>query len=1027
MQRVACLAAILCGCTLADSVRGQTPFLWLGTPPSLGALIKEASSILVLEVTKVEHGNACITFKVSSRLKGQYSRAEIAYFFNRSETDPKLQDVFAWAKPGRTAIFFCKDKDFLVCLGNFWYGGVAKAGSGIVMSHDPSLAEVYLGSAERLRDHVAAILAGREVIITARIAADASLYDGTRHPIPRDWRHGRKGRICRIRASLKLDSVTPSEESSHFVGWGIGGPEVVPGLLASLQRWDSLVRAEAVEDLSQLGSEARAAIPALRAALEDRDGHVRVYAAQALTRVQPDAPVALGVIDEALKAEDSSLRTAALAALAGLGPRGGPSLEPLLTVLRRDRNTGVRAVAAYALGQIGPEAKNPACPPERVVTDLSWTLQADKDGEVRFWAVRALLQFGSHAWIAAPALAQALRDGHGNIGVWAAEVLARLSPPPVEILSDALRDPDGTWGYQILGQLEHLGPSARAALPAVRKALLDEDSDHRLLAVLALLQMDRSTAVKEAVPVLGALLKVRPDSFMRRDQVFSTLAALGPEAADAAAILREVLLKDQDLEGRHQALSTLVKMGPGAKGARAALRAFVRGDKTHRRMLAAQALWQSGAQQEALPVLLQGLGDNADQIRAAAAQVVGEIGSDACQVLPSLWSALRKHPDAACPEIALAVWRVQRPVQLFGVTVDLRQPALTVLIELLQRSKSHQYSYVAGFLARIGPEAARAVPILVRSLKEEDENVQHSAASTLRAIGPQAQAAVPGLTLLLRDRRASIRLEAALALCQIVPGHPEAIAYLVQTLEKDRSHLEQIVEALIPLGSTARAVIPSVQRALRDESLEVYWLARRTLEKLDPKALARVWDVAGQRAQPRSSAAPASPQELEACWTDLASADAATAYQAIWKFALAPRETVSFFAKRLQPVAAVRQERINQFLTDLDSPRFVIRQKATAELEKNIDVAEAALRRLLASKTSLEVQRRVEQLLDQLDPAKCRRRARILRALVVLEYLDNQESLCLLQTLAQGVAQTQLTQHARASLEQRTKRANPFP
>jgi HEAT repeat protein len=56
-------------------------------------------------------------------------------------------------------------------------------------------------------------------------------------------------------------------------------------------------------------------------------------------------------------------------------------------------------------------------------------------------------------------------------------------------------------------------------------------------------------------------------------------------------------------------------------------------------------------------------------------------------------------------------------------------------------------------LARIGPEAALAVPDLTRALNDEDPLIRKMAARTLGQIGPQAAEAVPALIHLLQESK----------------------------------------------------------------------------------------------------------------------------------------------------------------------------------------------------------------------------------------------------------------------------------
>ncbi len=108
---------------------------------------------------------------------------------------------------------------------------------------------------------------------------------------------------------------------------------------------------------------------------------------------------------------------------------------------------------------------------------------------------------------------------------------------------------------------------------------------------------------------------------------------------------------------------------------------------------------------------------------------------------------------------------------------------------------------------------------------------------------------------------------------------------------------------------------------------------------------------------------------LDDClWADLASVDEATAEQARKALAEAPKgEVIAFLKQRLRPVK-VEEKRVAELIEDLDSPRFVIRQRAAEELEYLGKYAEPFLKKALADKPALETRRRLDQLLARFQP-----------------------------------------------------------
>jgi WD40 repeat protein len=197
----------------------------------------------------------------------------------------------------------------------------------------------------------------------------------------------------------------------------------------------------------------------------------------------------------------------------------------------------------------------------------------------------------------------------------------------------------------------------------------------------------------------------------------------------------------------------------------------------------------------------------------------------------------------------------------------------------------------------------------------------------------------------------------------------------------------------------------------------------RILISASSDTTALLWDVAGMKPM----AADSQGGELDGWWADLAGADAARAYRAVAQLAVS-KQTSSFLAARLQPVASVEAKQLAQLLAALDSDQFEVRRKGVAELEELGELAAPALRNLLKRKPSAEVVRSVEGLLEKLDgPIISARKLRLLRALEVLEGHGTPEARAILESLAQGAPEARVTQEAKASLERLAARPERGP
>jgi Tol biopolymer transport system component len=177
----------------------------------------------------------------------------------------------------------------------------------------------------------------------------------------------------------------------------------------------------------------------------------------------------------------------------------------------------------------------------------------------------------------------------------------------------------------------------------------------------------------------------------------------------------------------------------------------------------------------------------------------------------------------------------------------------------------------------------------------------------------------------------------------------------------------------------------------------------------------KLWDVTRRPAAGTDATA----GELEGWWHDLAGADAAAGYRAVWALAEA-RGSVPFLQERLRPAAEPAEDaakRLARLLADLDNDAFAVREKATAEIARMGPAAEPALRRALGGKPSPEVRQRIERLLDQLrGPTEDPETLRAIRAVEALEQNGTPAARRVLQALGQGAAGARLTAEAQAVL-----------
>jgi WD40 repeat protein len=187
-----------------------------------------------------------------------------------------------------------------------------------------------------------------------------------------------------------------------------------------------------------------------------------------------------------------------------------------------------------------------------------------------------------------------------------------------------------------------------------------------------------------------------------------------------------------------------------------------------------------------------------------------------------------------------------------------------------------------------------------------------------------------------------------------------------------------------------------------------------------------IWDTTAVLKKRLLVAGPRKEVKLDTLWADLASKDGVKAYRALAALVAAPKTAVPFLRKNLAMADA--REGTKKLLAELDSDQFRVRQQATVELEQVGEHARAYLLQALAGKLTLETRRRIEHVLKKLGPPfSSAEGLRQRRSLEALEHMGSPEARDLLETLADGPANTPLSQESSGALRRlkRQKIATP--
>jgi HEAT repeat protein len=327
-----------------------------------------------------------------------------------------------------------------------------------------------------------------------------------------------------------------------------------------LKQLHSAVKTERVAAMKALGNRGTAgkdAVPILIERLCRYPADEADLAARVLAQVgAPSVPELVKVLDDTSPAA----RKRALWALGVIGPDAREAVQPVSNFLT-DKDATMRALAALVLGEMGPQGR-PAIP------QLAKALR-DSDPQVRAWAAMALHDIGPETLGYLLAL---VNDGDWGVRLSTVQALPAFheSKEAAQALMGALKDPNRQVRAAAAAGLVQLGSDAQAALPGLVENLKENDLELQTQALTAILAIGSARDV-ELLDALGnvndqgwwaypapdkkvkaarkelakAMMRSLDDSNpMRRLAAVLSLGQLGPEAKDAASRLRKTLQED---------------------------------------------------------------------------------------------------------------------------------------------------------------------------------------------------------------------------------------------------------------------------------------------------------------------------------------------------------------------------------------------------------------------------------------------------------------------------------------------------
>jgi HEAT repeat protein len=621
--------------------------------------------------------------------------------------------------------------------------------------------------------------------------------------------------------------------------------------------WSSRRRAAATE-LAQFTGEADKVVPALIKALGDSDTEVRLNALESLTFYGDKAQPAAAVVSEMLRQDpDGKIRRRAAALL---GAIKDPNQVPILIKALDDRDPAVRLEATRSFGWFSPDtASGP------LVDKLLLGLGPDYPEQVRGATMDALARLARDQERVARAIAEAsAKDPSAQIrtkavGTMKTSTFAFQVPALIAALVDSSPQVRLTAGASLAG----IGLSDDRTVPALCRAALTADDATRegIASNIEILILERpndntpdeqvTRRYQSAVREFQTVLETREAA--AREQIVSVLcrtiatyrkwakpALLEPARAAVKAVLARMEDEKEEVSLRLHAMNQssaihLVEDYDSTHPADSRSAAPTPKDQLHYvalwiaslgRLIASPTalvqsraleilldnfkdpvadLWFRDAWRKMVPILaeLTKTKSEGPRVRNAALVLLGMLGPEASEALPTLRALARDAPEAAVRSAAAAA------IQSIACLDDLKAKDAAVRIA------------AAEALGRLDWPATVGLPGLITGLKDPEVRVRIAAANALGALAKVSGAAVTPLAAALRgEADAGVRAAIVHALEAIAPGTPPVAEAHLQAL-RDPDPVVRTAAASFQQVPTEDSLISALGTALSDRSEEV--------------------------------------------------------------------------------------------------------------------------------------------------------------------------------------------------------------
>jgi HEAT repeat protein len=211
-----------------------------------------------------------------------------------------------------------------------------------------------------------------------------------------------------------------------------------------------------------------------------------------------------------------------------------------------------------------------------------------------------------------------------------------------------------------------------------------------------------------------------------------------------------------------------------------------------------------------IPTLVTALGSRDRAVRSAAATLLSEFQSDASEAIPTLLSLWAKPPDQKTAEADGGPdWGIASALAKLAPESDSSAEVMKAFMDVVQSGPRVKQGPAAWALGEFGPEAAPAIPGLIRMLREtgasdKSVNGEEFAARALGLIAPET------------------------------PAADEAVTVLAGVLNsKSNDSRAAALESLLKFGPRASIALPRIRELRDDRDVAVRQLASKAMAQLD--------------------------------------------------------------------------------------------------------------------------------------------------------------------------------------------------